>query len=104
MTGVQTCALPISYRNNERRAWAIISEVPNTTQIRLNFSAFDLEQGYDFVVVSDTNGNELARYTGKLGAFVSNPFPVSEVRVLFTTDSSITGAGFVIDRLDASTN
>jgi hypothetical protein len=92
------------YRNNERRAWAIISEVPNTTQIRLNFSAFDLEQGYDFVVVSDTNGNELARYTGKLGAFVSNPFPVSEVRVLFTTDSSITGAGFVIDRLDASTN
>jgi len=90
------------YRNNQRQAWLITSEVANTSQVRLNFTSFSLENNYDFVtVIDDATGAELARYTGNIGAFVSEGFLTSSIRVVFTSDGSVTGPGFVIDRLDA---
>jgi len=91
------------YRNNQRLAWLVTSEVPGTTKIRLHFASFSLEDGYDFVTVSDTSGLQLARYSGKLGEFVTDEFPVSAVRVVFTSDGSVTDTGFVLDRIDAAT-
>lgn len=92
------------YRNDERRAWIFTSDAPGTQQVRLSFARFDLEDGYDFVIIQDAAGNELARYTGRLGPFTSQIFPGSSLRIVFTTDGSVTRPGFAIDRIDARTN
>jgi hypothetical protein len=91
------------YRNNERQEWIFTSDVPDTNAVRLHFSRFDLESGWDFVTIYDPAGNELARYTGVLGEFTTDAFAGAEVRIVFTTDRSVTRSGFEIDRADART-
>lgn len=88
------------YANNTRQSWLFTSEVANSHEVRFSFTRFDLERGYDFVVVETTEGAELARYTGNLGAFTTDPFIGSSLRLRFVTDGSVTGSGFAIDRVD----
>lgn len=92
------------YRNDQLRSWIFTSDLPNTTSVRLHFARFDLEDGYDFVIVQDANGNELARYTGALGEFTSDVFTGASVRIVFVSDYSITRTGFAIDHIDARAN
>jgi len=89
------------YRNNQSQSWQVTSDVVNAVQIRLSFSRFDLEDGYDFVVLTAPDGRELARYTGNRGAFTTEIFDGASVRVSFTTDSSVTRSGFRVDRVES---
>lgn len=92
------------YRNNERREWIYTSEEATANAVRFHFTRFDLESGWDFVRIYDAAGNELASYTGRLGEFTTPAFNGAEVRIVFTTDDSVTRAGFAIDRADSRTN
>ncbi|MFO0722294.1 MAG: CUB domain-containing protein [Myxococcota bacterium] len=92
------------YRNRQNQAWIYTSEVSGATGVRIHFSSFDLEDGYDFVIIQGTDGTELGRYTGTLGDFTTPSFAGSSVRIVFQTDSSVTAAGFAIDRVDSRSN
>lgn len=91
------------YRNNEHSEWVYTSETSGADGVRIHFSRFDLESGYDFVTILDSNGVELARFTGQLGEFTTQSFPGSSVRIVFSSDFSITKSGFAIDRVDSRT-
>jgi hypothetical protein len=91
------------YRNNEHSEWVYTSETSGADGVRIHFSRFDLESGYDFVTILDSNGMELARFTGQLGEFTTQSFPGSSVRIVFSSDFSITKSGFAIDRVDSRT-
>lgn len=81
------------YANNASSAWKITGDA-GTTAIRVNFTTFDLESGYDFVVLYDAGWNEVARYSGSRGAFASDSVQGNVAYVVMTSDSSMTGAGF----------
>lgn len=58
----------------------------------------DVERNFDYVVVTDANGTEVARYTGTFRRGVTTPCintNVSNVQLL--TDGSVVGQGFVVD-------
>jgi hypothetical protein len=92
---------PNPYRNNQRLGWIFTSEVPNTNAVRVHFASFDLEADYDFVIIQNEAGEELARYTGSLGEFTTDAFAGSSLVILFESDVSVTSSGFVIDRIDS---
>jgi hypothetical protein len=91
------------YRNNERREWVYTSETAGADAVRIHFSRFDLESNYDFVTILDPNGVELARFTGALGEFTTPSYAGSSVRIVFSSDGSVTKSGFAIDRVDSRT-
>jgi hypothetical protein len=92
---------PNPYRNNQRLGWIFTSDVPNTNAVRVHFASFDLEADYDFAIIQNEVGEELARYTGSLGEFTTDAFAGSSLVILFESDVSVTSSGFVIDRIDA---
>ncbi len=88
------------YANNTAQSWLFTSDVAGSTRVRLVFTRFDLEARYDFVIVESAAGVELARYTGALGAFTSEEFEGSSLRIRFVTDGSVTRSGFAISTID----
>jgi thermitase len=87
---------PHPYANN----WSgqIAVDAPEgTTEIKLHFARIDVESGYDFVVVRDTDGNKLAEWTGDVGAVESEALPGDEVRLFLFTDGSVTEWGLKLD-------
>ncbi|MEU4292562.1 hypothetical protein AB0E63_30430 [Kribbella sp. NPDC026596] len=67
-----------------------------------HFSLLDTEKNFDFVIVSDGNGNELARYTGTDRNGATSPCittPTGSDRLL--TDPAVTAQGFTVDAVVA---
>ncbi|MEW5852315.1 MAG: Kazal-type serine protease inhibitor domain-containing protein [Myxococcota bacterium] len=82
------------YRNNQSLAWTATGEV-DTQAVRFIFESFSLEEGYDFVLLYDEGWNEVARYTGELGAFTSAEVSGRVAHLVFRSDASVVQQGFV---------
>ena len=80
------------YRNRAYSTYTITE--PGADYIRLHFKNFQLETGYDFVVVSTPDGSSAIRYSGNLGDFWTASIPGPSVRVELVTDASIRKYGF----------
>lgn len=87
------------YGNDAYQGWRV-SGPAGTQALRVSFASFDLEDDYDFVVLYDWAWNEVARYTGDLGAFVSANVEGPSAFVVFSSDSSITRSGFRVDAVE----
>ncbi len=81
------------YANNARQSLTIDAPA-DASEIRLVFERFELETGYDFVVVTDPSGQQ-TRHTGTLSGR-ELVFAAGPVKLEFSSDYSITGWGFRI--------
>lgn len=88
------------YTNNFNRTWNV--EFAGATQMRLHFTRIDTERNYDFVRILDANGRMLHEYTGASTDVTTPAIRASRVQVQFTSDSSVTGWGFAIDRIEVA--
>ncbi|HPH03076.1 MAG TPA: endonuclease [Spirochaetota bacterium] len=89
---------PSAYGNNAN----VTSTFSKTgaTKVRVHFSAFNTENNYDKVYLKTSSGSTVATYTGNKGAFLSAEVTGSSALVNFTSDSSVTAAGWKIDYVE----
>jgi len=87
---------PHYYENNYDNTWTITHN--GALKMKVHFSNFNTESGYDFVYIYDGNNIQQARYDGNLGAFWSTEVDGSVIKVRLQTDYSVTRYGFDIDR------
>lgn len=86
---------PHPYGNNGDCTWTYDN---GTAGFAFHFSLLDTEEDFDFVIVSDGNGNELIRYTGLFRRGATSPcIPTSTGSVRLVTDSSVVAQGFIVD-------
>jgi bacillolysin len=92
---------PHPYGNNGDCTWTYDNGSPG---FAFHFSLLDTEKDFDYVIVTDANGNELARYTGTHRRAVTSPcIPTSTGSVELTTDGGVTARGFTVDAVDPCT-
>ena len=60
---------PSAYPNNQDVTVTLTKS--GATSVRVHFSAFNTESGYDFVKILNGSGTEVASYNGNKGAFTS---------------------------------
>ena len=92
---------PQNYLNNENRAWNAWTGTGYV--LGFNFGTFDLEEGYDWVKVTDQGSGRVLFYnyprgaaSGKQRTFVSD---TNRVYIQFKTDYSVTRKGFLLNIL-----
>jgi Zn-dependent metalloprotease len=99
-----SCQSSHRYQNLEYRECTLT--VLGAARVRVRFSKFDTEAGYDFVYVTDADYGQVQRLSGKpfgkSGGY-SAAVTGNTVVVRFRADSSIIGWGFAIDRVYYST-
>jgi bacillolysin len=86
---------PHPYGNNGDCTWTYNN---GTGGFAFHFSVLDTEQDFDFVTVTDGNGQQLIRYTGLFRHGATSPCistPTGSVRL--TSDSSVVAQGFIVD-------
>lgn len=85
------------YADNARQEW-VIRGPANAKFMRVNFSRIELESNYDFVRVISSSGEEVDAITGtQASGYTSWYVPGNEIRIRFTSDSSVTKWGFRAD-------
>ncbi len=85
------------YAPFENSSWTLTST--EGTKTRVHFDRIDTEPGYDFVKVQDAAGNTYATYAGWGMTDIWSPWvPGNTVNIVFTSDHSIQGYGFLLDR------
>lgn len=89
---------PGQYPNNQNVTETITKS--GSSKIRVHFSAFDTESGYDYVYILDGSGNQVASYNGSKGAFTSAEVTGDTLKVKFTSDGSVTRTGYKIDKVE----
>lgn len=82
------------YANDFDATWSATE--PGASELRLRFSRISTESGYDFVVLYDGAGNEVASYDGEKGEVETVSIPGDTVYIRLVTDESITGYGFEV--------
>jgi hypothetical protein len=90
---------PHPYGNNADCTWVYDN---GSGGFAFHFSLLDTEKNFDYVTVSDANGNVLATYTGTFHHPVTSPCistPTGSVRL--TSDSGVTAQGFTVDAVVA---
>ncbi len=65
--------------------------------MKVHFSEFETEDGWDYVYIYDKSDNEIASYTGSLGAFWSAEVNFKTIKIRLVTNNTITDYGFDID-------
>ena len=82
--------------------------VPGATRLRVHFSSFETEEGYDFVRVSDAGYRQVQTLSGTPFAPSGEGFSAAvsgdTIVVRFKADFTITGDGFEIDRIEYAAN
>ena len=85
------------YLDNQTQEW-VITGPANAKYMRVRFARYDLETRYDVVRLLGADGAEVDMITGLSNdPFYSWYVSGNEVRVKFTSDSSVTKWGFIID-------
>ncbi|MFI7064689.1 M4 family metallopeptidase [Kribbella sp. NPDC050124] len=90
---------PHPYGNNGDCTWTYDN---GTAGFAFHFSLLDTEKNFDFITVSDGNGDVLATYTGLDRNGATSPCistPTGSVRL--TTDGSVVAQGFIVDAVVA---
>jgi Zn-dependent metalloprotease len=90
---------PHPYGNNGDCTWTYDN---GTGGFAFHFSLLDTEKDYDYVIVYDGNGNELARYTGLHRRGATSPcISTSTGSVRLVTDPAVVAQGFIVDAVVA---
>ncbi|MAV90719.1 MAG: subtilase [Bdellovibrionaceae bacterium] len=72
--------------------------VEGASKMAIHFSRFETEGNYDFLHFYDRDGNKIGSMSGTLGENVFSPVLFTDyVKVVFQTDRSNTGFGFIAD-------
>ncbi len=88
------------YHEYEDRFWIV--EVPGASAIRVHFSYIDLEDGVDYLVISDPSDQQTQRVTGTYpDGHWSDPIPGGFAKVRLLSDGSVQNWGFAIDRKES---
>jgi Zn-dependent metalloprotease len=90
---------PHPYGNNADCTWTYDN---GTGGFAFHFSLLDTEKDFDYVIVSDGNGNTLATYTGLHRRGATSPCistPTGSVRL--TSDGGVVAQGFIVDAVVA---
>jgi len=87
---------PHPYTNNYDNTWTITKT--GATKMKVYFSSFETEAGYDFVYILDGNNNQVARYDGSKSPFWSAEVSGSTIKIRLVTDYSVTKNGFDITK------
>jgi thermitase len=83
------------YLPNQNLSWTI--EHPGARYLRVHFSRFDLESGYDFLRFKAADGSVLESLSGRRnGAFSTNELEGDKITLEFTSDESVQSWGFQI--------
>ncbi|MDG1332784.1 MAG: PKD domain-containing protein [Crocinitomicaceae bacterium] len=86
-----------NYTNNANLTYTICPSTPGA-QLELNFTAFNIENGFDFLTIyngSGTTGPTLGTYTGTIGPGVVQASNASGcITLVFTSDGSVTSTGW----------
>jgi bacillolysin len=89
---------PHPYGNNADCTWTYDN---GTAGFRFHFSLLDVEKDFDYVIVSDGNGTELARYTGLDRNGATSPCITTQTgSVRLLADSGVTAQGFTVDAVE----
>lgn len=88
------------YTNNLNRSYPV--SFSGATQIRVHFSRIETERGYDFVRILDAAGNMVHEYTGSSSDVTTPAIRGSSLRIQISSDSSVTGYGFAVDRIEVA--
>lgn len=88
------------HANSDRQEWIVASLDANAEATRLGFSRLELEDGVDWLIISDIYDVEIDRITGFFPNGVwSDPVPGNLAKITLVTDSSVQSWGFVLDKL-----
>ncbi|MBK6685905.1 MAG: proprotein convertase P-domain-containing protein [Deltaproteobacteria bacterium] len=88
------------YTNNLTRTWPVSEG--GATSIRVHFTRIETERGYDFVRILDANNRVVASYTGSQTDVTSPAVSGGSLTIQLTSDGSVTGYGFQVDRYDVA--
>lgn len=90
---------PHPYGNNADCTWTYDN---GSAGFRFHFSLLDTEKDFDYVIVLDGNGAELARYTGLDRNGATSPcITTAKGSVRLLADSSVTAQGFTVDAVQS---
>ncbi len=87
------------YNNNEYEER--VFHVEGAKFMRLRVTKFDLEFRFDYLSVLDSSGDEVDRITGQGEDYASDYVEGDTMTVIFRTDHSVTGWGFLIEEIEA---
>ena len=85
------------FRVNETRTFS----VEGAKYVRLRIKKYDLENNYDFLVIKDSQGNQIEKISGSGEDYVSFHVSGDSMDVTFISDSSVNKWGFEIESVDA---
>jgi thermitase len=75
--------------------------IPNAKYIRVIFDTVDTEAGYDFLRLTQANGDEIEAVSGTYKSYVSDFLEGDHAKITLTSDSSINKTGFVVSHVQA---
>jgi len=94
---------PHPYSDNTNRTWTVNNPDSSAQYTRVHFARLETEAGYDFVVLRDAAGIEMARYTGAYpNGLWSPPIAGAVVQVQLISDGSIVAWGFCLDAIETA--
>ncbi|MBF0314525.1 MAG: S8 family serine peptidase [Oligoflexia bacterium] len=86
------------YKDNEN--FQKVFSIPGAKYVRVQIKKYDLESGYDFVRLVDKKGVETEKVSGAGENYVSDYIEGDSVTIRFTSDSSLTKWGFIIESIE----
>ncbi|HAZ12155.1 MAG: hypothetical protein A2X86_01220 [Bdellovibrionales bacterium GWA2_49_15] len=75
--------------------------VPGAKYVRARIKRYDLESGYDFLKVTGKARNEIESMSGAGADYVTDFVDGDTLRLEFTSDSSVSKWGFLVEELEA---
>lgn len=88
------------YENKTEKQWILSGTDPKAGATRLHFSQIELEDGVDWLVISDGKDAEIQRFTGSYPTGLwTEPVPGSIVKLRLVTDGSVQLWGFKVDSI-----
>jgi subtilisin family serine protease len=88
------------YPNDAKLVFQV--QAPGAKHIRVHFSRFETESGFDQLVLRDSAGTVVKSYSGTLGEFWSADALGDSLRLEFSSDYSNNAFGFIVDRYGAA--